>query len=187
MSVHDVQSQTNPHKHSVSAVACAIIIVHTSLFLSWLEGRLLVSFLITCMRQEMDDLLGSFRRWATALQAGLRARGWWCDAVDPCTGRPLTGLPGREMWSEVAALHQFLGYDVDASGVCPVALHPVHGVASPCFLATCAGTCAMWRLPADTSLLSGGTGSALSFGCATGQPVRGFESLRQAAFCTREP
>jgi hypothetical protein len=47
--------------------------------------------------------------------------------VDPRSGTALHGKRGAR-WSEVAAAHALLGYERRDAGICPVVLHPVHGV-----------------------------------------------------------
>lgn len=72
-------------------------------------------------------MLDCFVAWATAVHDVLHSRGWWCDAIDPCSGVPLLGAAGERTWSEVGAAAALLGYATSPHGVCPVVLHPVHG------------------------------------------------------------
>ena len=80
---------------------------------------------------EMDRLLDNFVRWYNAVsnEISRRDQGYWCHAVDPRTGRALTGKTG-EVWSEVAAAHAFLKYDKVYDGPCPVIVHPRYGTSA---------------------------------------------------------
>ena len=79
----------------------------------------------------MDRMLVCFVGWAAAVRTEVLAAGRWCDAVDPLTGVPLFGGPGEATWNEVHAAAALLGYATSDHGVCPVVLHPVHGVLRP--------------------------------------------------------
>ncbi len=85
--------------------------------------------------EAMDRMLERFVRFEAAVRAALQARGGgvarlWCDGVDPRSGRPLNGAAGAGRWSEVAGAHALLGYERRDGGLCPLVVHPLHGVLS---------------------------------------------------------
>jgi ATPase subunit of ABC transporter with duplicated ATPase domains len=60
-------------------------------------------------------------------RAATAARGYWCDAVDPRTGRALSGAPG-DAYDEVTGAEVLLGYvRATPPGGCPLACHPAAG------------------------------------------------------------
>ena len=59
----------------------------------------------------------------------LRARGYWADYIDPCSGLPLISLNCHNVYSEVDGMECLLNYTAYNAGFCKILTHPKWGSA----------------------------------------------------------
>jgi len=78
---------------------------------------------------EKDLLLERFFAWADAVAAALRARGFWVDAVDPCSGLARATPHSHTPYPEVDAFETLLRWRTSDAAGCKVLLHPTWGAA----------------------------------------------------------
>eukprot|EP00026_Physarum_polycephalum_P019664 Phypoly_transcript_21784.p1 GENE.Phypoly_transcript_21784~~Phypoly_transcript_21784.p1 ORF type:complete len:149 (+),score=6.28 Phypoly_transcript_21784:156-602(+) len=81
---------------------------------------------------EKDRLLKNFTKWANEIIQRIKAKGFWADATDPCSGMPMHSSRGPATFDDVSAHSRLLLYDVHtvggASGIpCKVISHPKWG------------------------------------------------------------
>jgi hypothetical protein len=62
-----------------------------------------------------------------AVCAELRARGYWADYIDPCSGLPMLTKDTIKVYSEVDSMQTLLHYATMDAGMCKVLLHPTWG------------------------------------------------------------
>jgi hypothetical protein len=79
--------------------------------------------------REKDALLERFAAWADAVGARLRARGFWADAVDPCSGLARATPHSHVPYPEVDAFETLLRWRTSDAGGCRLLLHPRWGAA----------------------------------------------------------
>jgi len=79
--------------------------------------------------REKDALLERFAAWADAVSARLRARGFWADAVDPCSGLARATPHSHAPYPEVDAFETLLRWRTSDAGGCRLLLHPRWGSA----------------------------------------------------------
>ncbi len=59
----------------------------------------------------------------------LRARGYWADYIDPCSGLPMISLNCNKVYSEVDGMECLLNYKAYNAGFCKILTHPKWGSA----------------------------------------------------------
>ena len=78
---------------------------------------------------EKDFCLERFVDFAKRVTDALRAGGYWCDYIDPCSGLSMINRDSQHVYGEVDALVTLLNYQTPNSGCCKVVLHPTWGSA----------------------------------------------------------
>ena len=78
---------------------------------------------------EKDFCLERFVDFAKRVTDALRAGGYWCDYIDPCSGLSMINRDSQHVYGEVDALVTLLNYQTTNSGCCQVVLHPTWGSA----------------------------------------------------------
>ena len=78
---------------------------------------------------EKDFCLERFVDFAKRVTDALRAGGYWCDYIDPCSGLSMINRDSQHVYGEVDALVTLLNYQTTNSGCCKVVLHPTWGSA----------------------------------------------------------
>ena len=59
----------------------------------------------------------------------LRAKGFWADYIDPCSGLPMISLNCNKVYSEVDGMECLLNYKAYNAGFCKILTHPKWGSA----------------------------------------------------------
>jgi hypothetical protein len=59
----------------------------------------------------------------------LKARGYWADYIDPCSGLPMISLNCNKVYSEVDGMECLLNYKAYNAGFCKILTHPKWGSA----------------------------------------------------------
>lgn len=59
----------------------------------------------------------------------LRAKGYWADYIDPCSGLPMMTLNCNKVYSEVDGMECLLNYKAYNAGFCKILTHPKWGSA----------------------------------------------------------
>ena len=78
---------------------------------------------------EKDFCLERFIDFAKRVTDELRAKGYWCDYIDPCSGLSMINRDSQHIYGEVDASVTLLNYQTTNSGCCKVILHPQWGSA----------------------------------------------------------
>jgi hypothetical protein len=78
---------------------------------------------------EKDRLLNVFMDFGADLCQTIRARGYWADYIDPCSGLPMLTLNCNKVYSEVDGMECLLNYRAYNAGFCKILTHPRWGSA----------------------------------------------------------
>jgi hypothetical protein len=81
------------------------------------------------IEQEKDRLLNVFLVFGKHICEQLRARGFWADYIDPCSGLPMISLNCNKVYSEVDGMECLLNYKSYNAGFCKILTHPKWGSA----------------------------------------------------------
>ena len=81
------------------------------------------------IEREKDRLLNVFITFGKYLCDELRARGYWADYIDPCSGLPMISLNCNKVYSEVDGMECLLNYKAYNAGFCKILTHPKWGSA----------------------------------------------------------
>lgn len=81
------------------------------------------------IESEKDRLLNVFITFGKYLCDELRARGYWADYIDPCSGLPMISLNCNKVYSEVDGMECLLNYKAYNAGFCKILTHPKWGSA----------------------------------------------------------
>lgn len=78
---------------------------------------------------EKDRLLNVFISFGQDLCLKIRARGYWADYIDPCSGLPMLTTNCNKVYSEVDGMECLLNYKSYNAGFCKILTHPQWGSA----------------------------------------------------------
>ena len=78
---------------------------------------------------EKDRLLNVFMEFGADICQKIRARGYWADYIDPCSGLPMLTLNCNKVYSEVDGMECLLNYRAYNAGFCKILTHPKWGSA----------------------------------------------------------
>ena len=78
---------------------------------------------------EKDRLLNVFMEFGADICQKIRARGFWADYIDPCSGLPMLTLNCNKVYSEVDGMECLLNYRAYNAGFCKILTHPKWGSA----------------------------------------------------------
>lgn len=78
---------------------------------------------------EKDRLLNVFMEFGADISQKIRARGYWADYIDPCSGLPMLTLNCNKVYSEVDGMECLLNYRAYNAGFCKILTHPRWGSA----------------------------------------------------------
>ena len=78
---------------------------------------------------EKDRLLNVFMEFGADISQKIRARGYWADYIDPCSGLPMLTLNCNKVYSEVDGMECLLNYRAYNAGFCKILTHPKWGSA----------------------------------------------------------
>mmetsp|Transcript_26869 Transcript_26869/g.57145 ORF Transcript_26869/g.57145 Transcript_26869/m.57145 type:complete len:206 (+) Transcript_26869:147-764(+) len=81
------------------------------------------------IEQEKDRLLNVFIAFGKHFCEQLRAKGFWADYIDPCSGLPMISLNCNKVYSEVDGMECLLNYKAYNAGFCKILTHPKWGSA----------------------------------------------------------
>mmetsp|Transcript_28295 Transcript_28295/g.59774 ORF Transcript_28295/g.59774 Transcript_28295/m.59774 type:complete len:206 (+) Transcript_28295:153-770(+) len=81
------------------------------------------------IEQEKDRLLNVFMSFGKYICEQLRAKGFWADYIDPCSGLPMMSLNCNKVYSEVDGMECLLNYKAYNAGFCKILTHPKWGSA----------------------------------------------------------
>mmetsp|Transcript_23162 Transcript_23162/g.48437 ORF Transcript_23162/g.48437 Transcript_23162/m.48437 type:complete len:207 (-) Transcript_23162:284-904(-) len=81
------------------------------------------------IEQEKDRLLNVFISFGQYICDQLRAKGFWADYIDPCSGLPMISLNCNKVYSEVDGMECLLNYKAYNAGFCKILTHPKWGSA----------------------------------------------------------
>mmetsp|Transcript_7785 Transcript_7785/g.11342 ORF Transcript_7785/g.11342 Transcript_7785/m.11342 type:complete len:211 (-) Transcript_7785:391-1023(-) len=81
------------------------------------------------IEKEKDRLLNVFLNFGRDLCQKLRAKGYWADFIDPCSGLPMLTLNCNKVYSEVDGMECLLNYRAYSAGFCKILVHPKWGSA----------------------------------------------------------
>eukprot|EP00978_Attheya_sp_CCMP212_P016779 scaffold44262_cov52-Attheya_sp.AAC.1 len=81
------------------------------------------------IEKEKDRLLNVFIEYARELCMNIRAKGYWADFIDPCSGLPMLTLNCNKVYSEVDGMECLLNYKAYNAGFCKILTHPRWGSA----------------------------------------------------------
>jgi hypothetical protein len=70
-----------------------------------------------------------FIEYARELCMNIRAKGYWADFIDPCSGLPMLTLNCNKVYSEVDGMECLLNYKAYNAGFCKILTHPRWGSA----------------------------------------------------------
>ena len=76
---------------------------------------------------EKDFCLERFIDFAKRVTDELRAKGYWCDYIDPCSGLSMINRDSQHIYGEVDALVTLLNYECTNVGCCKIVMHPKWG------------------------------------------------------------
>jgi len=79
------------------------------------------------IEQEKDRLLNVFLTFGKYICEQLRAKGFWADYIDPCSGLPMMTLNCNKVYSEVDGMEILLNYKAYNAGFCKILTHPKWG------------------------------------------------------------
>jgi hypothetical protein len=78
---------------------------------------------------EKDRLLNVFMEFGEDLASKIRAKGYWADYIDPCSGLPMLSTDCNKVYSEVDGMECLLNYKSYNAGFCKILTHPKWGSA----------------------------------------------------------
>eukprot|EP00529_Nitzschia_sp_RCC80_P035987 CAMPEP_0113477196 /NCGR_PEP_ID=MMETSP0014_2-20120614/20078_1 /TAXON_ID=2857 /ORGANISM="Nitzschia sp." /LENGTH=160 /DNA_ID=CAMNT_0000370273 /DNA_START=283 /DNA_END=765 /DNA_ORIENTATION=- /assembly_acc=CAM_ASM_000159 len=78
---------------------------------------------------EKDRLLNCFMEFADEVCKDIRAKGFWADFIDPCSGLPMLSRDCNKVYSEVDGMEVLLNYRAHNAGFCKILTHPKWGSA----------------------------------------------------------
>jgi hypothetical protein len=78
---------------------------------------------------EKDRLLNVFIEFGQDLAQAIRAKGYWADYIDPCSGLPMLSKGCNKVYSEVDGMECLLNYKSYNAGFCKILTHPKWGSA----------------------------------------------------------
>ncbi|PAA82221.1 hypothetical protein BOX15_Mlig014105g1, partial [Macrostomum lignano] len=81
----------------------------------------------TQVQEEREELTEQFVAAAAHLCRRLRAAGYWCDFIDPTSGRPMESSGGTDTLFETDERYRSLGFDIEDLGCCKVIMHAAWG------------------------------------------------------------
>lgn len=81
------------------------------------------------IEREKDRLLNVFLDFGKYICEQLRAKGYWADYIDPCSGLPMISLNCNKVYSEVDGMECLLNYRAHNAGFCKILTHPKWGSA----------------------------------------------------------
>eukprot|EP00558_Chaetoceros_sp_UNC1202_P007882 CAMPEP_0197245396 /NCGR_PEP_ID=MMETSP1429-20130617/10199_1 /TAXON_ID=49237 /ORGANISM="Chaetoceros sp., Strain UNC1202" /LENGTH=194 /DNA_ID=CAMNT_0042705881 /DNA_START=53 /DNA_END=637 /DNA_ORIENTATION=+ len=81
------------------------------------------------IEQEKDRLLNVFIAFGRDICENIRAKGYWADFIDPCSGLPMITQSCNKVYSEVDGMECLLNFKSYNAGFCKILTHPVWGSA----------------------------------------------------------
>mmetsp|Transcript_24107 Transcript_24107/g.37195 ORF Transcript_24107/g.37195 Transcript_24107/m.37195 type:complete len:194 (+) Transcript_24107:178-759(+) len=81
------------------------------------------------IEMEKDRLLNVFMDFGRTFCERVRAKGYWADYIDPCSGLPMLTKHCNKVYSEVDGMEVLLNYRSYNAGFCKILTHPKWGSA----------------------------------------------------------
>jgi hypothetical protein len=81
------------------------------------------------IEKEKDRLLNVFIALGRDMCERIRAKGYWADFIDPCSGLPMLTQDCNKVYSEVDGMECLLNYKSYNAGFCKILTHPSWGSA----------------------------------------------------------
>lgn len=100
--------------------------------MSFVQSNIMINDISILTRHDVYNLLKSIHQFISFgkyICDQLRAKGYWADYIDPCSGLPMISLNCNKVYSEVDGMECLLNYKAYNAGFCKILTHPKWGSA----------------------------------------------------------